>query len=179
MGRVLILVPEMEKGLSSGVNYVSVHLHRADLPGDPEGKLAELSEPPVSLLEFVGEASTRKLQIIPSDKPDAWNVAYFMSEGTGPTYMSWWPVQESPPWATTLQPDFSDEGLNSLLVRKEPPDEAFPRLHLVERSDGWNIYLVDQVPVEHPTITDLLMLRRDFKVATVPMDDNPNHERRQ
>ena len=184
--RPLVLVPKLEHSQHTGEVYVSVFINSADLPQGVVETLPQGTMPPISLLSFDGDAPLSKLQISATSSPNVWSVVYgtihrdTVTHGNrtlgaiDPDNCFTQLVHESPPWAKTFQPDFSDDGLDSLLVRTKPPDGAYPRLHLIERSDGWNIYLVDESRLDDKILPDTFVIR-DFLVASVPMDSNPKH----
>ena len=185
-GRALILVPTLEHSQHTDEAHVSVFLSGADIPQGVVETLPEGEALPISALSFVGDAPTSKLQISATSVPNVWSVVYgtihrnTVTPGNrtlgaiDPDNCFSRLVQESPPWAKTFQPDFSDDGLNSLLFRTKPPDAAYPRLHLIERSDGWNIYLVDESRLDDEILAGTFVIR-DFLAASFPMDSNPNH----
>ena len=152
--------------ISSGekINYAVAYLNQA------VGLKQDMGENDVGLIGFAEDSASSKMVIRPTTVQNVWMVNHGIvidvesgdnSSGVidGTRFASRM-VSDSPPWARTFPPTYWDE--NYIF------DEVCePRMHCIERRDGWDIYLMDRKGVE-----DAVAMRL---VASFPKDNNPNH----
>ena len=155
----------LDNQASSG--YIAAYLNQATIPEDRDRE--EVNE---GSLHFIGETPTAKLVVQPTTLPTAWAVKHGIvidadpgdhSSGvTDPSRYSSRMCSDAPDWADLdgFRPTYFDDQIIF--------DEMYePRFHCVERSDGWNIYLVD---VKSSKGNALLR-----EVARFPKVNNPAH----
>ena len=163
----MIMIASIRQHAEGEDYFVTAYLSRARYTGDD-------SKPPspedVAHLDFVDDGPLRKLVIQPTTAGNMWAVTGGPVKDHTPGDHSSGLVDNShpnsfqvgvddrPPWTKApFKPVYNDDNYQF--------DERFePRFHIIERNDGWNVYLVDNRPP--PGMRP---------VATFPRPNNPYH----
>ena len=179
-GQIIIMIVSIKEHAEDGIYFATAYLNQARYTGDD-------SKPPspedVARLDFVGDGPLRKLVIQPTTAGNLWAVTGGPVKDHTPGDHSSGLVDKShpnsfqvyaddrPPWAKTPFKLVYDDNNYQFDERHEP------RFHIIERYDGWNVYLVDIRPPHATKRND----GRDVHlpgmrpVASFPRPNNPYH----